>query len=59
MQDAKSAIKAWRTDYNESRPHRALGNRTPKKFALAAGTYAGGKSEGMPGTLNQPGTDSG
>ena len=27
--------------------------------ALAAGTCAGGKSDGMPETLNQPGTNSG
>ena len=59
MQDAKRVIEAWRTDYNESRPHRALGNRTPQELALAAGTCAGGKSDGMPETLNQPGTNSG
>jgi putative transposase len=59
MQDAKRAIEAWRTDYNESPPHRALGNRTPKEFALAAGTCAGGKSDRMPETLSQPGTNSG
>jgi putative transposase len=59
MQDAKRVIEAWRTDYNESRPHRALDNRTPKEFALAAGTCAGGKSDGMPETLNQPGNNSG
>jgi putative transposase len=59
MRDAKRVIEAWRTDYNESRPHRALGNRTPEEFALAAGTCAGGKSDGMPETLNQPGTNSG
>jgi len=59
MQDAKRVIEAWRTDYNESRPHRALGNCTPKEFALAAGTCAGDKSDGMPETLNQSGTNSG
>jgi len=59
MEDAKRAIEAWRKDYNESRPHRALGNRTPQEFALAAGTCAGGKSDGTPETLNQPGTNSG
>jgi putative transposase len=59
MEDTKRAIGAWRADYNESRPHRAPGNRTPQQFALAAGTCAGGKSDGMPETLNQPGTNSG
>ena len=29
MRDAKQAIEAWRTDYNENRPHRARENRTP------------------------------
>lgn len=36
MADAKRAIEAWRTDYNENRPHRALENRTPQEFAIAA-----------------------
>ncbi|PYU35991.1 MAG: IS3 family transposase, partial [Acidobacteria bacterium] len=26
-------IEAWRKEYNESRPHRALGERTPNEFA--------------------------
>ena len=26
-------IEAWRREYNESRPHRALGERTPSEFA--------------------------
>jgi putative transposase len=59
MADAKREIEAWRRDYNEGRPQEALGNRTPKEFALASGTCAGGKSDGMPETLNQPGTNSG
>jgi putative transposase len=59
MADAKREIEVWRRDYNEGRPQEALGNRTPKEFALAAGTCAGGKSDGMPETLNQPGTNSG
>ena len=59
MHDPKRAIDEWRTDYNENRPYRALGNCTPKEFALAAGTCAGGKGDGMPETLNQPGTKSG
>lgn len=59
MVDAKREIETWRRDYNEGRPQEALGNRTPKEFALAAGTCAGGKSDGMPDTLNQPGTNSG
>jgi len=59
MVDAKREIEVWRRDCNEGRPQEALGNRTPKEFALAAGTCAGGKSDGMPETLSQPGTNSG
>ena len=33
MAEAKEIIEAWRREYNESRPHRALGERTPHEFA--------------------------
>ncbi|UMY20194.1 IS3 family transposase [Methylobacterium organophilum] len=36
LADAKSKIETWRRHYNESRPHTALGWRTPQEFALAA-----------------------
>lgn len=59
MQDAKRAIEAWRTDYNENRPHRALEHRTPQEFAIAARNYLCSNSERTPETLNQIGTSSG
>jgi len=31
--EAKHMIEAWRREYNESRPHRSLGERTPSEFA--------------------------
>ena len=31
--DAAQQIEAWRAEYNASRPHRALGERTPNEFA--------------------------
>jgi putative transposase len=31
--DAKQIIHTWREEYNESRPHRSLGERTPSEFA--------------------------
>ena len=31
--DAKQRIEVWRRQYHESRPHRALGDRTPSEFA--------------------------
>ena len=40
--DARSKIAAWRTEYNEQRPHSSLGYRTPKEFAeLSRGKDAG------------------
>jgi putative transposase len=33
LKEAKQLIEAWRREYNESRPHRALGERTPYEFA--------------------------
>jgi len=31
--DARRKIAAWRTEYNEERPHSSLGYKTPKEFA--------------------------
>jgi putative transposase len=33
LADARSKIEAWRRDYNQVRPHSALGYRTPEEFA--------------------------
>ena len=33
LTEARQVIEAWRREYNESRPHRALGERTPNEFA--------------------------
>jgi putative transposase len=33
LAEAKQLIEAWRQEYNESRPHRALGDLTPSEFA--------------------------
>ena len=33
LAEAKQVIEAWRQEYNESRPHRALGERTPNEIA--------------------------
>ena len=33
--DARRKISAWRTDYNEQRPHSSLGYLTPQEFAEA------------------------
>lgn len=34
IDDARAKIEAWRVDYNESRPHRALNELTPREYAL-------------------------
>jgi len=33
LTEAKQIVEAWRREYNESRPHRALGERTANEFA--------------------------
>jgi putative transposase len=33
LAEAKQLIELWRREYNESRPHRALGEQTPSEFA--------------------------
>jgi putative transposase len=33
LDDAKARIEAWRRDYNEHRPHSALGHLTPSEYA--------------------------
>ncbi len=44
LEDAKTKIEAWRRDYNGSRPHTSLGDRTPREFARChlSKTPAGG-----------------
>jgi putative transposase len=34
--EARRRADAWKTDYNEVRPHSALGYQTPKEFAGAS-----------------------
>ncbi len=36
LTDARDRIEAWRRDYNEERPHTALGSLTPREFATQA-----------------------
>jgi putative transposase len=36
--EARILIEAWRKDYNESRPHMALGNQTPQEYLLRTST---------------------
>jgi len=36
LQEAREKIEAWRRDYNQVRPHSALGYQTPEEFAVRA-----------------------
>jgi putative transposase len=36
LQEAREKIEAWRRDYNQARPHSALGYQTPEEFAARA-----------------------
>lgn len=36
MADARNRIECWRREYNEHRPHMALGGLTPRAYAAEA-----------------------
>jgi transposase InsO family protein len=37
LEEARERIEAWRQQYNEERPHRALGGKTPREFLAERG----------------------
>ena len=37
LDDARAKLEAWRRDYNEARPHGALGHKTPIEFMNRSG----------------------
>ena len=41
LADAREKIAQWKRDYNQARPHSALGYRTPEEFAKSAATGCG------------------
>ena len=41
MADARERTEAWRREYNEERPHLALGDLTPKEFIETDGAARG------------------
>ena len=41
LQEAREAIEAWREDYNDVRPHSALGGRSPSEYARHISTPVG------------------
>ena len=38
LEDAEEKVESWRRHYNGERPHSALGNRSPREFAVLAET---------------------
>ena len=52
LAEAHEKIEAWRKEYNETRPHRALGERTPNEFAK--GIAASRDSLGQQTAENSP-----
>jgi len=46
LAEARRTIEGWRQDYNQVRPHSALGYRTPEEFAQNAATTGCGKDGG-------------
>ena len=57
--DARRKIAAWRTEYNEQRPHSSLGYRTPQEFATEMGAAADGKQPPSAAAEPEPGAKSG
>jgi transposase InsO family protein len=39
LDDARSKCEAWRRDYNEERPHSAIGDKCPIELQIGAGPY--------------------
>jgi putative transposase len=46
LAEARRMIEAWRQDYNQCRPHSALGYQTPEEFATNVATTGCGKDAG-------------
>lgn len=42
LDDARAKVESWRVDYNEVRPHSALGDRTPVSLISAPEQPLGG-----------------
>ena len=54
MAHARALIRAWADDYNEERPHSALGYQTPKEFAERLFTATGSSAAPDESSAQQP-----
>jgi len=58
LEDAQQKLDAWRDDYNGTRPHSALGNRTPQEFAAMAASARAQQMGTVPSVLPSASADS-
>ena len=56
LTETRQIVETWRREYNESRPHRALGERTPNEFAHEIALAAISWSYKQPKTCLEVGT---
>jgi putative transposase len=54
LADAREKIETWRCDYNQVRPHSALGYLTPEEFAKSWAATGCGKDAGEARLENAP-----
>ena len=54
LADAREKIETWRCDYNQVRPHSALGYLTPEEFAKSWAATGCGKDAGGARLENAP-----
>jgi hypothetical protein len=54
LADAREKIEEWRCDYNQVRPHSALGYLTPEEFAKSWAATGCGKDAGGARLENAP-----
>jgi putative transposase len=47
LDDARDKVEAWRREYNEQRPHSALGNTTPEEYAARPEPQMGWSSQDL------------
>jgi len=59
LTEAKETIEAWRREYNESRPHRAHGERTPHEIACEFALAANSQAQQAPKTHSRDSTEKG
>jgi putative transposase len=48
LEDAQEQVDSWREDYNQTRPHSSLGDRTPEEFAACFASATPQRSKPIP-----------